>query len=457
MSKPELETSLTRVNRLEEAYFSEPSRYLQLAQGEVLMRSGDHNRRLYLIKGGRFAGRMPNAGSAMNEPVIFERGQFVGVQSFFSRSFISAFTIEAMVPSQVAYIDRDQQPVQMEGTNSLDEQFLPVVVDILMHRQLLLQHMAEKQENVMMRMREVEKLASLGQLSAGVAHELNNTLSVLAQGTRWISDYVSDDIRHRGGLAADFFHSGLTEGRSLASAEIRRRAKELKEDLRLSSTDARHLARTGLPMETLSKLSRREIKRAEQLHQSWEVGATLHDMLLGATQAEHVIGSMRELGAPTSERRPGVDVGETIRRALSLTHSRHKNMNVLLEVVPLPTITANSGELVQVWTNLIRNACDAIQSGKSTEPCLQIRTRCSDTVIQVQILDNGPGIDDDILPYIFQPNVTTKKKGLSFGLGLGLTIVHRLVSDYGGTITADSNPEGASFTITLPVEGRDHG
>ncbi len=116
----------------------------------------------------------------------------------------------------------------------------------------------------------------------------------------------------------------------------------------------------------------------------------------------------------------------------------------------LPKFKGSSTELVQIWANIMKNACDAMED--TAEPAIEIATRYTNKRILVTISNNGPEIDELTRRQIFQPNFTTKKGGLSFGLGLGLSIVKRIVSGYGGTIAVKSGSEKTIFRIKLPVE-----
>jgi signal transduction histidine kinase len=112
---------------------------------------------------------------------------------------------------------------------------------------------------------------------------------------------------------------------------------------------------------------------------------------------------------------------------------------------PLPPVPVYVDELNQVWTNLIHNAVQALQGRGS----ITIETEPRDQGVAVRIIDDGPGIDGEVMPRIFDPFFTTKPKGE--GTGLGLRIVRNIVDKHGGTVTATSRPGQTCFEVWLPA------
>jgi hypothetical protein len=118
----------------------------------------------------------------------------------------------------------------------------------------------------------------------------------------------------------------------------------------------------------------------------------------------------------------------------------------------MPLIYGDMTELVQIWVNIIKNSCDAMEAAETKDPKVTIRCSHTKTHVFVHITDNGPGVSEESAEKIFQMDFTTKKNGLSFGLGLGLAIVQRIVDSYGGEIILASRPQNTTFNIKLPVE-----
>ena len=145
---------------------------------------------------------------------------------------------------------------------------------------------------------------------------------------------------------------------------------------------------------------------------------------------------------------------------MNLLTNKLKHITVETELDPCPLLTADLTELVQIWTNIINNAYDAMQQAQTPNATVRICTSSFHAeghdllpteYVRVSISNNGPPIPEEIHEKIFNPNFTTKKLGLDFGLGLGLSIVRRLVDSYNGTIELISNETETTFTINLPT------
>ena len=142
------------------------------------------------------------------------------------------------------------------------------------------------------------------------------------------------------------------------------------------------------------------------------------------------------------------DVRQGLDNTLTILGHKLKQKNIRLArdyQDDLPTIPANAGELNQVWTNLIDNAIDAMGDGGQ----LRIEARSDDSGVHVKVIDDGPGIPDDVRPRIFEPFFTTK--GVGEGTGLGLDIAMRIVKTHRGQIDVQSRPGRTEMFVRLPV------
>ena len=216
---------------------------------------------------------------------------------------------------------------------------------------------------------------------------------------------------------------------------------------------AKKLARIGFESNQIQDLKglQEDEEIAHRIYHFWEMGVALHDMRVASRHAVHVLNSIKQLSVSDQERHP-VNPEDTIHEALTLLKKLLSEVEVRYTPSELSQITANTGELVQIWVNIIKNACESMIHAGIENPVIEINTTTEKRNIRVSISDNGPGIPEDKLRKIFQPNFTTKKGGLSFGLGLGLSIVQRLVDSYNGRVEVSSTKGKTTFTIILPVQ-----
>lgn len=436
---------------LKKTYFSDHSHRLRLRKGEVLIRQSEFNDRLFLILRGAFAGYVKSPENSDYELFKAKKDMFVGVYSFFSKTFVSSATVIATEESEVAYLTLDQEIHPSEKGQSLFEQFMPVVVTNLAHRQQNEQRIAFEKEKALKKLIQTEKLASLGQMAAGIAHELNNAITVLERNSQWLCDSFSAVLEARDDEGFEYYQSGLNQGRRISSREVRKRIKTLVKRFSISTDHAREIAEAGIPDTDVKGRMKDSDWVHHVAHYHWEIGATFHDMLIAAHLGSHVVKSVRALAMKKSTRDAELDLNETIHEALSLLSSPLRKVNVKLALSALPVIQANPGELVQVWANIIKNAIESMSGGCIPNQQLTIKSQHSQRFISVTIQDNGPGITETDHSKIFQPDFTTKEKGLEFGLGLGLTIVSRIVNSYGGEIFVKSKSGETIFTIQIPV------
>ena len=165
-----------------------------------------------------------------------------------------------------------------------------------------------------------------------------------------------------------------------------------------------------------------------------------------------------------------VDVRESVEDALRLVAHRLDHVEVVRDYSQVPLVPARAGELVQVWTNLISNAADALARGATAvagstpvvagstpdaplgPPTLTLSVRPQDGGVRVDVVDNGPGIAREHLDRIFEPRFTTNHGQVRYGLGLGMGLAKSVVDAHGGTITVVSRPGRTRVSVTLPPQ-----
>lgn len=268
-----------------------------------------------------------------------------------------------------------------------------------------------------------EKMSSLGQMVAGIAHEINNPVS-------FIYGNVSYATQHANGLLEllKLYQQDYPE----PTAAIQAKIEEI--DLEFVEQD-------------LPKL--------------------LNSMRVGSDRISEIVRSLRVFSRLDEAEKKRVDIHEGLESTLTILEHRlkatpaHSAIQVIRNYAPLPLVECYAGQLNQVFMNLLTNAIDALEDQNSSQASasrpsqpafIQIQTELSDiNRIVIRIRDNGPGIPQDIQQRVFDPFFTTKPVGKGTGLGLAMSY-QIVVKNHGGQLTCCSTVgQGAEFVIELPL------
>ncbi len=263
-----------------------------------------------------------------------------------------------------------------------------------------------------------EKMSSLGQMVAGVAHEVNTPLAYVKASL----ESVNGQMPHIG--------TALEQSQTLADM------------LRSESTTENELAEQFAAVDaTLGDLRSRGTMN--------ELSTLVKDGLYGIGQIAELVTNLKDFARLDRSKIAAFDLNEGVSSALAIARNELKTKTVKKEFGVLPKVSCSPSQINQVFLNLLTNAAQATpaQGGEIT-----VRTLLyGDKHVAVEVEDNGHGIPADVLPKIFDPFFTTKEAGK--GTGLGLSISFKIVQSHGGRIEVNSRPgAGTRFTVILPIE-----
>ena len=430
-----------------EKWFSNPEKRIHLKKGDILLEQNQPNNKLFLVISGKLYGFLPDS-MVQNYPAFEAHpGKFVGVYSYFSKEGRSYTRVQAAEDAEIAFYERPLTQHPWVELEDIMPSILSVIVNEISNRQQFARHMAKESQTHLQKLMKTEKMVTLGQMAAGLAHELNNSIGVLSSNLAQVEDFVRKCLGKGNSM---FFEKGLQSGQSLSSAEARKLRGEYEKKLNIKGNLSRRLAKTGIDPRDIVKVAGKDPVKIESIYEEWEAGTTLYDMKISSKQSAHVVRSVKQLGVAEHSWSKEVNINDTIHEALAILRSLAKKVDVQIDLRDIDLIEAIPGELVQVWINLMKNALESMLGANTKDPLLKVRSSQTKNNIHVSVTDNGPGIPTQIREKIFEPSFTTKVGGLSFGLGLGLSIVQRIIESHGGTINLNSKPGQTEFLISLP-------
>lgn len=438
----------------------------------LLTVEGEDNRFLWLIIEGEAALYKKDELGQQREVVRHSKGNIVGGMSFVTGepSFSTAITL---TQTRVIKLDKDSFAQVMHSNNTL----LPLFTNLLLRHfnrrlqrsitnKIKLQQTLESLESAHQQLIEKEKMAMLGQLVAGVAHELNNPIAAILRSIETLSEHL-DQILENSSLPESnkgtdvLAHSKLAK--PLSTAQERQLVKHLTstiDDRALAKKAVRlNLSQDSAVLDTLkdSPIAGKEL--LNDLEHYHYVGNSIRSIQVCSKRIADMVKSLKSYAREDEEVRHYADIHEGLEDTLVIFENRLKHHQLEKHYdTELPPLLCQSLSLQQVWTNLLSNALDALSERGKVSITTSQQTQGNDTFLVVEISDTGHGIAKEDISTIFNPNFTTKKEG-NFGLGIGLSISQQIVSAHQGFILVES--EVGSHThmqVWLPFkqEGAPH-
>ena len=452
---------------------------LIVPEGTQLVTQGQPVGAVYLVLEGQVSlHRDSSQGEVLSH--LATSGPLIGLVSL-ARAEDAFFTGETATEATVVRLTTEQLQIVISEDPSIGATLTALAIRSLTRRLMRAEDLEAQKEALAATLEDLRatraelveraRFAMLGELSAGIAHELNNPVTALVRAAKHLHEDVD------AALAAPATASSREAMSRALTAPPRSTSVEralMKELLPVvgERTLARRLVRAGIQGADGARALAQIPGGIEAYEAGARLGGSLRSVLAAGDRVIELTQSLKGYARPDAEDLKPVDVREGIDDVLRLTAHRVRGIRIDCDYEDVPLVRAHPAKLQQVWTNLIVNAAEAIEDENTdliaaaeasggvpelpargeAEALIRITVRPTPEGITVTVFDNGPGIDPAIVEKIMEPHFTTKAGRVRFGLGMGMSIVRSIIADHGGTLVICSDPGSTTMRISLPTQ-----
>ncbi len=426
-------------------------------EGEFMYQNGDAVEYLLIIVGGRL--RMFVDRNGQHRELGFNEKHYIGGVLPYSRLKVAVASTIALEKTTVLRLHRREFPEMIASQQELVESFVHLMLDRVRDFTKL------DQQN--------EKMISLGKLSAGLAHELNNPASAVVRSASSLKKHLSfvpekfkqvisiesDEARvdRVNEILAGILQRGVPKQTLMERSALEDELYDWIEDHEVDNgfEIAESFAEYGMTLEELEGFG--ELTNPKDMFAvlNWINGVLITERMVDEiAEASQRIGDLVQSIKEYSHMDGGTDkkmvvLRDGVESTLRILQHKIKTKKIKVKLDfpdALPQVRVSPGEMNQVWTNLIDNAIDALPEAGE----IRIEAKQDREFILTSVIDNGTGISEEVLAQIFDPFFTTKEIGK--GSGLGLEIAQNIVKRHHGQITVESQPGHTEFSVCIPIQ-----